>query len=281
MSPFPPPSVPPATAEYTNSVQPPKPGAPPVQSAYRFHRSSDGKTRVDSGTTSMISNPAAGHTILLDHVKKTALVTPTPPPAPQAPAPQMPQASAPAPPGAAPQPPGVHVQDLGKSVFQGHEVEGKRYVIQPPAPPQTPGMPKGPQLPGMPKAPKMAGMPKAPQLPGMPKAPQMPGMPKAPQMPGSPPLPKAPAAPGAPSAPQAPAAPQTPKAPTTVETWTSTKMHLPMLTKMHGPSGQMTQVCHSAVPGEPHPAAFQIPPGYKVIMPKAPALPKAPAAPKF
>jgi hypothetical protein len=60
-----------------------------------------------------------------------------------------------------------------------------------------------------------------------------------------------------------------------VETWTSTKMHLPMLTKMHGPFGQMTQTCHSAVPGEPHPAAFQIPPGYKVIQPpKTPTLPK-------
>ena len=112
------PSVPPATAEYTSSVQPPSPGFPPVQTAHRFTRASDGKTRVDSGTTSVISNPAAGHTIVLDHLKKTALVTPTPPPAPQPAAPQMPQASPPAFPGAPPQPPGIQSQNLGKSVFR-------------------------------------------------------------------------------------------------------------------------------------------------------------------
>jgi len=255
----------PVTAEYTSALQASKPGAPPVQSAYRFSRASDGKTRVDSGTTSVISNPAAGHTIVLDHVKKTALVTPTPPPQPAAP--QMPQAGPPAVPGAAPQPPGVQSQDLGKSVIQGHEVEGKRYVIQPPAPP------------------KMAGMPKVTQMPGMPKPPQMPGMPPAPQaaqMPGAPAPPKPQGPPGTPSPPQTPATPQKPQAPTTVETWTSTKMHLPMLTKMQGPFGHVTQACHSAVPGEPHPAAFQIPPGYKVIQtPKTPTLPKTPALPKL
>jgi hypothetical protein len=154
--------MPPATAEYTSALQSSKPGAPPVQSAYRISRASDGKTRVDSGSTSVISNPAAGHSIVLDHLKKTALVTPTPPPAPQPAAPQMPQAGPPAFPGAAPQPPGIQSQDLGKSVLQGHEVEGKRYVIQPPAPPKMTGMPKAPQMPGMPKPPQMPGMPPAP-----------------------------------------------------------------------------------------------------------------------
>ena len=80
------PSVPPATAEYTSSVQPPSPGFPPVQTAHRFTRASDGKTRVDSGNTSVISNPAAGQTILLDHVKKTATVQQILPPPPGLPA---------------------------------------------------------------------------------------------------------------------------------------------------------------------------------------------------
>lgn len=270
VSPFKPPSFPPATAEYTSSLQASSHGVPPVQSSFRIHRASDGKTRVDSGTTSVISNPAAGQTIVLDHVKKTALVKPTPPAAPQPAASQMPQAGTPAFPGAAPQPPGVQAQDLGKSVLQGHEVEGKRYVIHPPALPKMPGMPKAPQVPGMPKPPQMPGMPKAPQMPGAP--------PPTAQTPGAPAPPKAPGLPGAPSPPQAPAVSQKPPVPTTVETWTSTKMHLPMLTKMQGPFGQVTQVCHSAVPGEPHPAAFQIPPGYKVIKPAAP---KPPAPPKL
>jgi len=259
VSPFKPPSFPPATAEYTSSFQPPKPGAPPSQSAYRFTRASDGKTRVDSGTTSVISNPASGHAILLNHANKTALVTPVPPPGPTAP--QAPQVGAPAMPGAPPQPPGMQGQDLGKSVLQGHEVEGKRFVIQPPAQPPMPGAPKAPPMPGAQPAPPAA------------------------QMPGAPAPPKAPGVPGAPATPPAPAVPQAPKAPTIVETWTSTNMHLPMLTKMQGPSGQMTQVCHSAVPGEPHPSAFQIPPGYKMVgpagLPKLPASPKLPTPPKL
>lgn len=235
-----------------------------MQSAYRFSRASDGKTRVDSGTTSVISNPAAGQTILLDHAKKTAMVKPMPPPVPGMAAPQTPQFSPPGLPGAAPQAPGIQVQNLGKNVLQGLEVEGRRYVI-----PQSPR----PQMPAMPRAPQMPGMPKAPSLPGMPKAPAMPGMPKAPAMPGMPATPQAAQMPGAPAPPKAPAAPQMPQAPTTVEAWTSTTLHLPMLTKMEGPFGKVTQVCHSAVPGEPHPSTFQIPPGYKVVMPDPPAPP--------
>lgn len=175
---------------------------------------------------SVISNPATGQTVVLDHAKKTALVKPAPPPAPPMAIPQMPQAGAPAFAGPAPQPPGVQGQSLGKSVFQGHEVVGNRYVIQPPPPPKTPGAPKLPQMPG---APPTSGAPI-----------------------------------------------QKPPGPTTVETWTSAKLHLPMMTRMQGPFGQMTQVCHSAVPGEPHPAAFQIPPGYKLVKPAPPKPPGLP-----
>ena len=49
---------------------------PPVQSAYRLTRAAGGNTRLDSGNTSVISNPAAGHTILLDHINKTATIQP-------------------------------------------------------------------------------------------------------------------------------------------------------------------------------------------------------------
>lgn len=231
---FPPASLPPATAEYTHVVQPAQPGAAPQQSASRMFRSADGKTRIDTGNTSMITDPAAGRTILLDHAAKQAHVMPTPPGMPAAPAP--PGQPAPAMPGfappTAPSAPPVNVKDLGKSVMNGHEVEGKQFTYAPPA------------LPGAPAAPAAPGMPAAPAMPGMPAAPAPPGMPPAPAMPGQ-------------AKPPAP--------PTVAEVWTSTKMQVPMLTKMSGPFGQSSTSCHSATPGEPNPAVFQIPAGYKQV----------------
>jgi hypothetical protein len=215
-----------------------------VQSAFRFCRATGGQTRVDSGNTSVISDPAAGHTILLDHVKKTATISQAPPQVPKLPGmPPMPQFAAPGLP-TTPKTPGVQVQDLGKGVIQGHEVEGKRFLIPP-----------SPALPGMPQAPKPPGPPQ------MPKAPQAPGMPAAPQ---------SPQAPAAPPPPPAPGMPPSPKGTTIAEVWHSPSMGLPMLTKMSGGFGQLTQVCQRAVPGEPHPTAFQIPQGYKVVIPKQP-----------
>jgi hypothetical protein len=89
--------------------------------------------------------------------------------------PQMPQAPGmPKPPGAPPPPaamPQVAFQDLGKSAIEGHPVDGKRYIIQPPPPPQ---MPQPPQPPPMPK------IPGAPQVPAPPQAPAMPPPPPAP-----------------------------------------------------------------------------------------------------
>jgi hypothetical protein len=199
-----------------------------VQSAYRLSRDGNGNTRLDSGNTSVISNPSARHTILLDHVEKTATIPPAPSAMPALPGiPPIPPLGVP---GLAPT---VHVQDLGKGVIQGHEVQGKRYLIQPPAMPNIPAAPQPPTV----------------QAPGMPKAPGAPGIPPA---------------------------PNAPPAPTTADVWTSTKMHLPMLTKMNGPFGQLTHACQAVSPGEPHPAAFQIPPDYKMIPPPAPQPPAIP-----
>lgn len=224
-------SVPPVTADFTSELQRTETSLPPVQSAYRFTRATDGNTRLDSGNTSVISNPAAGQTIQLDHIEKTATIQPL-------------SATIPSPPGMPPTPhlgvpglapaPSAQVQDLGKGVLQGIEVEGKRYLIQPPAMPNIPTTPKPPTF-------------------------QAPGIPKAQGAPGSQSIPNA------------------PQGPTVAEVWTSTSTRLPMLTTMNGGFGQITQVCQGVVPGEPNPAAFQIPPDYKVIQlspPKPPALPK-------
>jgi len=192
-------------------------------------RAGDGKTRIDYGNISVIANPAAQHAILLDHVKQEARPIPMPQPAlPQMAAPQfaMPQF---APPGAAPQPPAVTVQDLGKSFIDGHEVEGKRYLIQPPAPPQAPPLP---QPMAVAQAQGMAHMP------GVPKQPALPQMPQPPQSP-----------------------------PITAEVWTSTQLKMPVLTKIAGPSGQQSCYCKAAPSAEPHPSLFQIPQGYHARTP--------------
>jgi hypothetical protein len=117
--------------------------------------------RIDTPNASIITDPAGLRAVMLDHVKKVAMVIPMPavtPPAPPG-SPQMP---------GAPKPPAMQVHDLGKTLIEGHEVEGKRYTLPPlPAPPK-------------------------PQMPQMPKLPQAPGLPKPPQVPKTPPLPKLP-----------------------------------------------------------------------------------------
>jgi hypothetical protein len=261
-------SVPPVTADFTSELQPVETSLPPVQSAYRLTRAAGGNTRLDSGNTSVISNPAAGQTILLDHIQKTATIQPLLSATPSPPPPGMPPIPHLSVPGLAPAP-SAQVQDLGKGVIQGLEVEGKRYVIQPPAMPNIPAPPKPPtfQAPGMPQVPGPPQAPGMPQLQGMPQVPGMPKMPGAPQAPG---VPNVPGAPGSQSAPTAP------QGPTFAEVWTSTSTRLPVLTKINGGFGQITQVCQGVTPGEPHPAAFQIPADYKVIQlspPQPPALP--------
>lgn len=116
-------------------------------------RSSDGKMRIDTPNTTVITNPAAQQAIVLDHLKKEAQIVPLQPQAPQMPQMQMP---------AAPQMPGtpqIAMQDLGKSFIEGHPVDGKRYTVQPPAMPQMPQAPQMPGAPPMPQAPKPPAVP--------------------------------------------------------------------------------------------------------------------------
>jgi hypothetical protein len=195
-------------------------------------RSSDGKTRIDLPQTSVISDPASQHTIVLDHLKKEASIIPMSPPG---------AASMPGAPGApaAPAPPSVHVQDLGKSMIDGHEVEGKRFTMPTPATPPKPPMPAMPAMPAakMPAL-KMAAL-------------KMPGL----KMPGAPEAPKAPGTPGA------------PKPPSVTEMWTSVKLKTPVLTKVTTPSGELTTYCKPTLTAEHPPSVFQIPAGYTIKPP--------------
>src|SRR6185369_14913608 len=158
------PPLPPACADCMTTTQFAQPGALPKQSPSQMFRAPDGKMRIDTGATSVITDPAAQKAMVLDHVKKTATMVPMQ-------APQMPQM--PKMPGGIPatlpaeMPKGTQVEDLGKAFIEGHEVEGKKYTFQPPEMPKPPEVPK---LPGLEK-PAIPGMPAAPQAPEAPKMP--------------------------------------------------------------------------------------------------------------
>lgn len=211
-------------------------------------QSSAGQTRIDTPDTSIITDPKAAKTIILNHVTQQATVIPMPV-APSAPAiPGAPSFSPPGLPGVTP--PSVsptQVVDLGKSVINGHAVTGKQFTFPAPTPPSLPG---------------------APQMPGVPALPSA-------QVPGAPAMPAAPAAPGAPAMPTVPQAPHT-----VVEVWSSASLLLPVLTKVTGPFGQQITQCQVAPAAEPPPTKFQIPPGYKLTPPPVPPPPPLPTLPK-
>jgi hypothetical protein len=164
-----PPPVPPSCSDCATQMQPAG-GAAPAPSASRRWKSSDGKFRLDTPSASVISNPLSQQAILLDHVKKEATILPIPPAMPGA-APSIPGMGLPA---AARNPPAMQVQQLGKSMIEGHEVEGQRFTLPPPS---LPGMPAMPKMPGASSAsaPGVA-VPGAPTPPQMPKVPAVPSV---------------------------------------------------------------------------------------------------------
>ena len=88
------------------------------------------------------------------------------------------------------------------------------------------------------------------------------------QPPGAPQIPGAPQMPGAPQVPGAPQAPGIPKLPlTTSEIWTSTKLQLPVLSRTRGSFGEQICHCKYTAGAEPHPSLFQVPAGYKTVIP--------------
>jgi hypothetical protein len=230
-----------------------QPGSVPQQSPSQMFRASDGSVRIDSGPTSVITNPLAQQMIVLVHPTMEAHVLPLPPGAmPQVAPPALSVPGMPALALPALQPTGV--VDLGKSIIEGHAVTGKQFTFAPPAAPTLPGMPQAPQAPALP------GRPQAPALPGMPAAPAIPG---APGLPGLPPP------------------------PTVVVAWTSIATQLPVLTTVTGPFGTQTCRCNTAPSAEPSPSLFQVPPGYRPAgsplpqgsLPQAPSMPQTPSLP--
>src|ERR1700760_1371086 len=75
-----PPSLPAACTECLSTTQLAAPGSAASQIPYSMARSATGQLRIDYGTaSSVITNPASGKTILLDHIKQEARIIPTPP----------------------------------------------------------------------------------------------------------------------------------------------------------------------------------------------------------
>lgn len=221
-------------------MQPAAPGAPSTQQATQMLKSADGKMRLDFPNMSVITNPAAQHAMVLDHLKQQVKIVPMqmhPPTMPHPPGmphlPGMPNMPAlPQIPGA-PHPPVMSVQDLGKSLIGGHPVEGKQYTMQMPTLPALPKPPSA-QLPGMPSAPGAPAAPGMPQLPGMPKLPAASQIPK-------------------------------PPIPTVAEVWSSQKTGMPVLSKITGEFGTQTMSCQTEPVPEPHPSLFQPPPNYTLV----------------
>ena len=94
---------------------------------------------MDAGSTSVISDPKAGVSMVLNHLTSQVVTVPLKPPsAPGVPgAPAVPGLSLPGAPGAPPMP-GVGApaapalpagQNLGRSIINGEEVQGMRYAL--------------------------------------------------------------------------------------------------------------------------------------------------------
>jgi hypothetical protein len=132
----------------------PAAGTAPTQSASRMWRSSNGNMRLDTPHTSIITIPASQKTIMLDHLKKEAMVIPMPPGSSPLFQSQDSQASGP---GA--EHPALQVHDLGKAMIEGIEVEGKRYILTPLHTPKAPSNAQAAPKPQVPQAPSMPGMP--------------------------------------------------------------------------------------------------------------------------
>jgi len=167
---FPKLSTPPVTADFETVTHPAQAGAASAPVPGKLFRSADGKMCTDFGDKSMISNPGAQEAILLDHVKKEALVFPmTHEPQPPA-LPGSPPATAGSP--LAPAASALKPLDLGKKIIDGHEAEGKQYTVQPPKP-FTPPAFKPPAPPPLPHAARLPVPPlPAPPVPVKPSPPQ-------------------------------------------------------------------------------------------------------------
>lgn len=131
-----PPTIPPVCAEFQSKFEAAIPGLQAVQLGFAMMRSLDGKIRFDQPNLSIIADLAK--TIILNHLTLEAQEIP------HAPSFQMPKVQLPGVPSFTPPQLPLNVQELGKRLMNGIEVEGKLFKFAPPA---LPGMPQPPSVP--------------------------------------------------------------------------------------------------------------------------------------
>lgn len=184
--------------------------------------------RIDTPHTSIITLPASQKAIMLDHLKKEAMIIPMPPASAAISPLQNSQAS-----GGGAHHPALQVHDLGKALIEGVEVEGKRYMLA-----------QEQKAAARLQAQQISSKQQSPQAPQTPLGANMPGMPALPIPPNLQQLAKV--------------------APIVTEVWTSVKLGTAVLTKVKSSAGEQTTYCKPISTDEPHPSLFEIPPGYKL-----------------
>lgn len=119
------PTLPAACAECVETTIPALPGAQPLSSIVRRFRAADGRLRVDYATFSMLTDPATGERILLNHATQEARIVA----AEISISPGLPIPAIPGLPTVPAVPPEPNVVALGKAIVDGLEVEGVRHVF--------------------------------------------------------------------------------------------------------------------------------------------------------
>ena len=116
-----------ACAECVQTTVSALPGSLPGESLIQRYRAAEGKLRVDFGKISIITDPAAGERIILDHLAMEARILSDIRIPPEPPLPAIP--GMPAVPALPALPNAPNVVALGKDFMEGLEVEGMRYVF--------------------------------------------------------------------------------------------------------------------------------------------------------
>ena len=114
-----------ACAECIETTVPAQPSAAVLASVVLRFRAADGRLRVDFGNFSMLTNPATGEQILLNHLAQEARIFVNQVPIP----PQLPIPAIPGLPTVPAFPPEPNLVALGKIIVDGLPVEGVRHVF--------------------------------------------------------------------------------------------------------------------------------------------------------
>lgn len=129
-------SLPAACADCIETTRFAQAGLAPLQNAMQQFRSIEGKLRFNFGLNSLIVNPLTGLRALLNHTTLEARILSLPAVPGMPPIPRLPGFMIPGLPGMPPIPQlaaaaamATQLEQLGKALIEGHEVQGMRYLF--------------------------------------------------------------------------------------------------------------------------------------------------------